>query len=239
MSWETEYPEVEIESALESYGGWLGWIGQDLEPDYPLLALKWLSSHGADLPEEFQELAAVFASFGRSPIEDEVDRRRGLEKAFRDVGDIVAGTGKHARKLVRINDILALTPSITPEAAEGKVEELLFTQEDVTIIRALARSHHIMGDEFARGAPRTGDLPEKHHEMGDKFTSIADRMARALAITPDAAEGKVECDHSFGIHKKPDGTIFRRCLFCKTTREIADLFPPPTTAPSQPEAVDE
>ncbi len=106
MRWDTEYPEAEIKSSLESLGGWLEWLESSHEDEPALLALKWLSAQGADLPEELRPLAAVIASFGRAPIGEEVARRRGLEKAFRKVGDIVSGTGKHTRKLVRINDIV-------------------------------------------------------------------------------------------------------------------------------------
>ncbi len=106
MTWETAFGEAEIESALESFGGWLAWLGEGFDPNYGILALMWLSSMGEDVPDELQELAAVLSSFGRTPPEEEILRRRGLEKAFRDVGAIVCGTGKHARKLVRINDLV-------------------------------------------------------------------------------------------------------------------------------------
>ena len=56
-----EFPELEIESCIASYGGWLGWMGN--HPSYAVAALAWMGSQGDQLPEELHSLDRALQAF--------------------------------------------------------------------------------------------------------------------------------------------------------------------------------
>lgn len=103
---ERRFPDEEIQSSLESFGSWQGWLGQSFDPDYALLALVWMADQGDELPEELVKLRDALASFGLPPIDEAVDRVNGLEKAFRDVQGLMKGLSGNTTQVQRIEEIV-------------------------------------------------------------------------------------------------------------------------------------
>ena len=106
---ERRFPDLEIESSLESFGGWLGWIGQGTEPSPGVAALAWMAEQGDDLPEELEELRDTLAAFGLGHTEGAVERVIGLERAFKELAEEVlphlgGGNTAHVQRLELIVD---------------------------------------------------------------------------------------------------------------------------------------
>lgn len=100
-----DFPEIEMKSALDSFGGWLGWLGQGTEPCPAIAALQWKGSQGDELPDELLVLRNAFAQFGYAPIEEAVARVQGLERAIAEIKEILDEPGGKA-EIVRISDIV-------------------------------------------------------------------------------------------------------------------------------------
>ena len=88
-----DFPELEMRSSLDSFGGWLGWLGQGTEPCPAIAALQWKASQGDELPDDILLLRDAFAQFGYAPIEEADARVRGLEKAFAEISEHLKGPG--------------------------------------------------------------------------------------------------------------------------------------------------
>lgn len=99
---EREFPDGEIEGSLDGDGGWLGWLGAS--PEWCLVALKWKTFQGDELPEELEELRDVLAGFGFAPIEQAVARVLGLEAAFAEISGLMGKPG--AVPAMRIQEIV-------------------------------------------------------------------------------------------------------------------------------------
>ena len=80
-----DYPDSEIEGALESFGSWFGWL---CSPERAIEALKWKANRGDELPEQLVPLRDVLMQFGQAPIEELTDRLESFEKAFSAITEI-------------------------------------------------------------------------------------------------------------------------------------------------------
>ena len=102
-----DFPELEMQSSLDSFGGWLGWLGQGTEPCPATAALQWKAGQGDELPDELLILRNAFAQFGYAPIEEAVARVQGLEKAFAEI-DKLTGEGVYGVNGDRIREIVRM-----------------------------------------------------------------------------------------------------------------------------------
>ncbi len=82
-----DYPDKEIEHCLSSYGGWYGWLGEFAGE--AVRAIAWKASQGDELPEDLHRIRDAIAQFGYAPIEEAVARVQGLEKACREVSELL------------------------------------------------------------------------------------------------------------------------------------------------------
>ena len=103
---ERSFPDLEIEGSLDSFGGWLNWIGNGTEPNYAITAMRWMVGQGDDLPEDLVELRDVLVSFGLPPHEEAVARVRGLEEAFGEIADILKGVSGNTGEFQRLREIV-------------------------------------------------------------------------------------------------------------------------------------
>ena len=109
MSAERDYPDIEIKDALQSFGSWLTWIGNGKGT---IAALRWKAAQGDDLPEELEELRDAIASFGAPPIDEVIERVLGLEKAFRDVGELALTAEGPDDMQANMQDIYAIAETV-------------------------------------------------------------------------------------------------------------------------------
>ena len=102
-----DFPELEMQSSLDSFGGWLGWLGQGTEPCPAIAALQWKASQGDELPDELLLLRNAFAQFGYAPIEEAVSRVQGLEIAFDQISELMkGGLSNNAKNAQKVRDIV-------------------------------------------------------------------------------------------------------------------------------------
>lgn len=105
------FPDLEIESSIGSFGGWLGWLGNGTEPNYATAALRWMSDQGDELPKELEELRDVLATFALpagTSIVEAIRRVQGLERAFAEIAEHIdhGGIGGNTSHVAAIKSIV-------------------------------------------------------------------------------------------------------------------------------------
>lgn len=90
---ERGFPDMEIETSISSFGGWLEWLGNG--SGHGVAALRWKASQGDEIPDDLVELRDALEQFGIRPMEatarGAIQRVRGLERAFAEIKEIMRG----------------------------------------------------------------------------------------------------------------------------------------------------